>query len=83
MLNMKNLILFLKGLVIGMGQIIPGVSGGMLAISLGLYDKCISIISNIFDNFKNNIKFLLPIFLRIIQRLNIILNWHISKWSFL
>ena len=81
MLNMKNLILFLKGLVIGMGQIIPGVSGGMLAISLGLYDKCISIISNIFDNFKNNIKFLLPIFLGVVT--SILLISKIIKFSML
>ena len=69
---MKNIILFFKGLIIGMGQIIPGVSGGMLSISLGLYDKCIDIISNIFKDFKKNILFLLPIFLGIITSILLI-----------
>lgn len=69
---MQNIILFLKGLVIGMGQIIPGVSGGMLAISMGLYDKCISIISNIFKDFKSNIRFLFPCFLGIITSILLI-----------
>ena len=30
----ENSTLFIKGLIIGIGQIIPGVSGGMLAITL-------------------------------------------------
>lgn len=58
--------LFIKGLIIGIGQIIPGVSGGMLAISLGLYEKGISAISNFFNNIKENLKFLVPIALGII-----------------
>ena len=29
--------LFLKGIIIGIGKIIPGVSGSMLAISMGIY----------------------------------------------
>ena len=59
--------LFIKGLMIGMGQIIPGVSGGMLAITLGLYEKGIDAISNFFDNVKGNIySFFIFIILRII-----------------
>ena len=58
--------LFIKGLIIGIGQIIPGVSGGMLAISLGLYEKGINAISNFFSNVKENLKFLVPIALGII-----------------
>ena len=59
-------ILFIKGLVIGIGQIIPGVSGGMLAITFGLYERGISAISNFFDDVKENIKFLLPLGLGIL-----------------
>ena len=56
---MKNiLILIFKGMIIGVGQIIPGVSGGMLAISLGLYEKGVDAISNIFSDLKDNVKFL-------------------------
>lgn len=56
-----NLFLVLKGFFIGIANIIPGVSGGTLAITLGIYDRLISTISHIFTNIKENIKFLLPI----------------------
>lgn len=41
------LLLFVKGMVIGVANIIPGVSGGTLAVVLGIYDKLIEAISNI------------------------------------
>ena len=44
-------------------MIIPGVSGGTLAVLLNIYDKLISAISNIFKDFKNSIKILAPILL--------------------
>ena len=59
-------ILFVKGLVIGMGQIIPGVSGGMLAITFGLYERGVNAISNFFRNIKENIRFLFPLGLGIL-----------------
>lgn len=58
---MKNIILTVKGFFIGIANIIPGVSGGTLAITLGIYEKLINTISHFFKNFKENIKFLLPI----------------------
>lgn len=58
---MNNIKLFIKGILIGVGKIIPGVSGSMIAISLGLYDKIINSLSNIFKNFKENIVFLFQI----------------------
>lgn len=56
----KNL---LKGMVMGIANIIPGVSGGTLAVSMGIYDKLIHCITNFFKEFKKSIKFLLPIFI--------------------
>ena len=50
--------LFIKGLIIGIGKIIPGVSGSMLAISMGIYQKLINSINNFFKNVKYNFKFL-------------------------
>lgn len=58
---MKSIILGIKGFFIGIANIIPGVSGGTLAITLGIYEKLISCISHFFKNLKENIKFLLPI----------------------
>ena len=49
---------FIKGLIIGIGKIIPGVSGALLAINFGLYDRMIQAVVNFFDNWKENIKFL-------------------------
>ena len=57
----KNVILFLKGIIIGIGKIIPGVSGAMLAISLGVYEQLIAAMANIFKDTKANFKFLLII----------------------
>lgn len=47
-----------KGLLIGIGKIIPGVSGSLIAMSLGVYEKCIDIISNFSKEIKYNYKFL-------------------------
>jgi len=51
--------LFLKGFIIGIAKIIPGVSGAMIAVSFGIYDKLINAVTNFFDDKKNNFKFLL------------------------
>ncbi len=51
----------LKGGAIGLAMIIPGVSGGTLAVLLGVYDKIIDSISGLFKNFKASVLFLLPI----------------------
>ena len=58
---MQNMILVLKGFLIGIANIIPGVSGGTLLISLGIYVRIINAISHFFHDFKENIKFLVPL----------------------
>ncbi|MEG1596849.1 MAG: DUF368 domain-containing protein [Bacilli bacterium] len=58
---MNKLFLLLKGFLIGVANIIPGVSGGTLAITLGIYEKLIDIVVHPFKNLKENIKFLIPI----------------------
>lgn len=50
-----------KGGAIGLAMIIPGVSGGTLAVLLGIYDKLIDSVGNIFKKFKESFLFLLPI----------------------
>ena len=55
--------LFFKGFIMGIANIIPGVSGGTLAITLGIYERLLAAISNFFKDFKDNIKFLVPVFL--------------------
>lgn len=55
---MNYLKLVLKGFIVGLGKIIPGVSGGMLAILLGVYEESVQAIAHFFKNFKKNIFFL-------------------------
>lgn len=56
----KNII---KGMMIGIANIMPGVSGGTLAVSMGIYDKLIHCITHILKEFRESVKFLLPIFI--------------------
>ena len=56
---MNNITTILKGFVLGIANIIPGVSGGTLAITLGIYEKLIDIISNLRMRIKDNIKFII------------------------
>lgn len=51
----------LKGMVIGIANIIPGVSGGTMMVAMGIYDKLIHCITHLFSEFKKSILFLLPI----------------------
>ncbi|MCI8536858.1 MAG: DUF368 domain-containing protein [Hungatella sp.] len=53
----------IKGILIGIANIIPGVSGGTMAVSLGIYDKLISSISNLLKDWKKSLVTLLPIIL--------------------
>lgn len=55
---MSFLYLFLSGILIGTGMVIPGVSGAVIAVIFGVYDKMIKSLTNLFKNFKNNFMFL-------------------------
>lgn len=58
---MKTIKDILKGMVIGIANIIPGVSGGTMMVAMGIYDKLIHCITHIFIEFKKSVLFLLPI----------------------
>lgn len=58
---MKELILnILRGMLIGVANIIPGVSGGTMMVSMGVYDTLIHSITHLFKEFWKSIKALLP-----------------------
>ncbi|NLU53309.1 MAG: DUF368 domain-containing protein [Clostridiaceae bacterium] len=60
--NFKDdLSIILKGYIIGSSMSVPGVSGGTMAILLGIYDRLISSISNFLKDIKGNILFLLKV----------------------
>lgn len=50
----------LRGAMIGVANIIPGVSGGTMMVSMGIYDRIIGAINHIFKQFKTSVKTLLP-----------------------
>lgn len=53
----------LQGMVVGIANIIPGVSGGTMMVAMGLYDKLIHAITHLKSEFKESLKLLVPIFL--------------------
>ena len=57
---MKN---FFKGIVVGLGGVAPGLSGSVLMVIFGLYQKTIECVSSIlnFKKLKDNLKFLIPL----------------------
>ena len=52
---------FLAGICIGVAFIIPGFSGGSVAAILGVYQKMINAVANVFKEMKKSIITLLPI----------------------
>lgn len=52
-----------RGAAIGVAMIIPGVSGGTIAVLMNIYDKIIDAINSLKKEFKKSVLFLLPILL--------------------
>lgn len=57
---MKYFINIIKGILIGIANAIPGVSGGTMMVSMGIYDEIIGCVTNIFSQLKKSIITLLP-----------------------
>lgn len=55
------LVKFLKGMLMGSGAILPGVSGGALAAVFGLYRPLIRFLANLRVDFMKNVLFFLPV----------------------
>ena len=82
---MNFIILVLKGMIIGLANIIPGVSGGTLMITLGIYEQVISTISHFFSNFKKNLKFLIPLGIGVVLSLLLfskLIGYSLDKFPF-
>ena len=57
---MTQIINFVKGIFIGIAVVIPGLSGSIFAVVVGLYEKMINAVSDFRKNIKKNRLFLLP-----------------------
>ncbi len=84
---MKNtLMIMLKGFIIGSSMSVPGVSGGTMAILLGIYDKLISAISNFLKDIKGHTIFLVKFCLGAgigICSLAFVIQWLLEKFPFM
>ncbi len=58
---MKYLKNVLKGIAVGISMMVPGVSGGTMAIVLGIYDKLVHSVATFFKNWRKNVPFLLQV----------------------
>ena len=55
---MSFVYLFFVGVLAGSAMITPGVSGAVVTVILGVYDKMINALNNLFKDFKKNFTFL-------------------------
>ncbi len=52
---------FLKGIIVGLGGVAPGLSGSVLLIIFGLYQRTLEALGTLVKDFRKNIRFLLPL----------------------
>lgn len=57
---MKFIKSILRGVAIGIANIIPGVSGGTMMVSMGIYDEVICAVTGIFRQWKQSVRTLFP-----------------------
>ena len=63
---MKWFLDVLRGVVIGVSNIIPGVSGGTMAVSMGIYDRVIYAVNKLRGQFRKSFRELLPIIIGVL-----------------
>ena len=83
---MRNIIKnFFNGLAFGITEIIPGVSGGTIAIILGFYFSLIEAINHFTEDLRKNLKFLIPVALGTITGIvffSSVINYLLANFSF-
>ena len=72
--------LLLKGILLGAGAILPGISSGVLCVIFGLYEPIIDSILNFFKRLKKNLSFLFPLFFGIF--IGIVILGNVLKYLF-
>lgn len=58
---MKFITDIIKGMLVGVANIIPGVSGGTMMVSLGIYEAIIGAINHLFTDLKKSLRILIPL----------------------
>lgn len=82
---MNFLVDLIKGVFVGIANVIPGVSGGTMAVSFGIYDKLLNAISSLIKSFKKSFLTLLPIILGMVIGIvgfTYIIPWLLANFPF-
>lgn len=61
--SMQIIFRIVQGALIGLGAVLPGISGGVLSVIFGIYKPIMELLSNPFKNFKTHVPKLIPVFL--------------------
>jgi len=57
----KMVLKILQGALIGLGAVLPGISGGVLCVIFGIYKPVMELLSHPFKNFKTHVPKLIPV----------------------
>ena len=56
----KNILYLIQGAIVGVGAILPGVSGGVLCVAFGIYEPMMELLTSPIKSFKKNYKMFIP-----------------------
>ena len=76
---------FFNGLAFGVTQIVPGVSGGTIAIILGFYGELIETVNHFTEDYRKHLRFALPFLLGTIAGIimfSSIIHYLLTNYSF-
>ncbi len=59
--SFNTIMYILKGMLIGTGAILPGVSGGVLCVAFGIYEPMMALLTHPFKSLKTNYKMFIPL----------------------
>ena len=54
---------FFKSIIVGVGGIAPGLSGSVMLVIFGLYERVINAVATLFKNLRKNLSLLIPVVL--------------------
>ena len=65
-MNTQFVFRILQGALIGLGAVLPGISGGVLCVVFGVYHTIMELLSHPFRTFKKNVRLLIPLMIGVV-----------------
>lgn len=62
----SDLLRLIHGALIGLGAVLPGISGGVLCVVFGVYHTIMELLSHPFRTFKKNMRVLIPLLIGVV-----------------